>query len=95
LETGDTFVVPANNTNHRSSKLDTTTPHEIITVPKSRFLATMDESTGAGFYTSLNGPLPFAFGNVSPEQVAVFSFNGPAPASAPATSPSRTISPKN
>ena len=95
LETGDTFVVPANNTNHHSPKLDTTTPRQIITAPKSRFLATMDESTGAGFYTSLNAPLPFAFGNVPPERVAVFGFNGPAPAPPPATSPSRAIPPTN
>jgi hypothetical protein len=79
LATGDTFVVPANNTNLRSEKLDTTTPREIITVPKSRFLATMDESTGAGFYASITGPLPFAFGNVLPEKVFVYSLQPSTP----------------
>jgi 4-amino-4-deoxy-L-arabinose transferase-like glycosyltransferase len=93
LEPGDTFVVPANNANLHSAKLDATKPRAIITEPKSRFLATVDGPAGAGFYASLNGPLPFAFGSVPPEQIAVFTFNGPAPA--PAASPLQTIPPKN
>jgi len=78
LEIGDTFVVPSNNTNLRSPRLDTTTPRKIIAAPKSRFLATMDESTGAGFYASINAPLPFAFGRVPPETVSVYVLEIPA-----------------
>jgi 4-amino-4-deoxy-L-arabinose transferase-like glycosyltransferase len=80
LKPGDTFVVPANNTNLRSPRLDVSKPREIITVPKLPFLATMDESVGAGFYASLGAPLPFAFGRVPPERTAVFDFNGLMPA---------------
>ena len=94
LEPGDTFVVPANNANLHSPRLNISAPREIITVPKSRFLATMEGSVGAGFYASLTGPLPFAFGRVPPEQVVVFSFTGLIPTPAPAI-PSQTIPPKN
>jgi hypothetical protein len=87
LKPGDTFVVPANNTNLRSPRLDISQPREIITVPKWPFLATMDESVGAGFYASLGAPLPFAFGRVPPERTAVFEFKGLLPAPASATSP--------
>ena len=85
LKPGDKFAVPANNTHLRSPRLDTSAPSEVITVSKSRFLTTMDGSAGAGFYASLDGPLPFAFGAVPPERVAIFNFNGYL--SEPATSP--------
>jgi hypothetical protein len=85
LKPGDKFAVPANNTHLRSPKLDISAPSEVITVSKSRFLTTMDGSAGAGFYASLDGPLPFAFGAVPPERVNIFSFNGYL--SEPATSP--------
>jgi hypothetical protein len=76
LESGDIYVVPANNANLRCPQLDHSHPRDIITVPKSHFLATMDGATGAGFYANVAGPLPFAFGRVAPEMVAVFDFNG-------------------
>ena len=84
LKPGDMFVVPANNTNLRSPRLDTSKPREIFTVPKWPFLATMDEAVGAGFYASLDGPLPFAFGRVPPEMAIIFDFKGLLPAPAPA-----------
>jgi 4-amino-4-deoxy-L-arabinose transferase-like glycosyltransferase len=84
LKPGDTFVVPANNTNLRSPRLDLSKPREIFAVPKWPFLATMDEAVGAGFYAALGAPLPFAFGRVPPERIAVFDFNGLLPAPAPA-----------
>lgn len=82
LKPGDTFVVPFNNAGLHSPRLDTGTPREVITVPKSPFLATMDKSVGAGFYASIVGPLPFAFGRVPPEETLVFDFKGllPTPA---------------
>jgi len=83
LKSGDTFVVPANNAGLHSSRLDTRTGRTVFSVPKSSFLATMDKSVGAGFYASIDGPLPFAFGRVPPERNYVFDFKGllPAPAS--------------
>ena len=79
LKAGDIFFVPGNNANLRSPELDLSHPRAIIVVPKSRFLATMDDATGAGFYASLTAALPFAFGRVPPEQVAEFDYHGPPP----------------
>jgi hypothetical protein len=74
LKAGDTLVVPLNNTTLRSPKLklETIMPTNIITAPKSRLLATMDQTMGAGFYAANLGLLPFAFGHVPPEGVAVY-----------------------
>jgi len=56
------------------------TPREIVTVPQSPFLATMSQPVGAGFFASIAGPLPFAFGRVPPEKTVVFDFNSLLPA---------------
>ncbi|HEY3762982.1 MAG TPA: glycosyltransferase family 39 protein [Verrucomicrobiae bacterium] len=45
-----------------------------------QFLTTMNPPSGAGFYSSIFGPLPFAFGHVSPERVAVYFIKTNAPA---------------
>ena len=85
LNPGDAFVEPVNNAGLYSSQLDKRTARQLITVPKSPFLATMDESAGAGFYSSIDGPLPFAFGRVPPERTVVFDFKGLLPARVPPT----------
>jgi len=85
LKPGDTFVVPANNAGLHSSRLDTRTGRTVFSVSKSSFLATMDKSVGAGFYASIDGPLPFAFGRVPPERTVVFDFNGLLPVPVPPT----------
>ncbi len=85
LKSGDTFVEPVNNTGLYSSQLDKRTGRTVFSVPKSSFLATMDKSVGAGFYASIDGPLPFAFGRVPPERTVVFDFNGLLPARVPPT----------
>jgi hypothetical protein len=35
----------------------------------------MNKETGAGFYASLWGPLPFAFGATPPQIVTVFAYD--------------------
>ena len=85
LKPGDTFVEPANNAGLHSSRLDTRTGSTVFSVSKSSFLATTDKSVGAGFYASIDGPLPFAFGRVPPERTVVFDFNGLLPAPVPPT----------
>jgi 4-amino-4-deoxy-L-arabinose transferase-like glycosyltransferase len=75
LEPGDTFVVPANNVDIFPPKPDTATPRGILPVPGPRLLTTCSLVTGAGFYdASAWEPLPFAFGPVPPEKVAVYDF---------------------
>jgi 4-amino-4-deoxy-L-arabinose transferase-like glycosyltransferase len=45
---------------------------EFIYASGPQFLTTMSPPVGAGFYSSIFGPLPFAFGHVSPQRVAVY-----------------------
>jgi len=45
---------------------------EFIYADSPRFLATMNPPSGAGFYSSHYGPLPFAFGDIAPDRVIVY-----------------------
>ncbi len=77
LAPGDIMAVPSNNTNllpptpEKSKLLDT------FTAEKFAVVATMDQGTGAGFYSSVWGPLPFALGHAAPEQVSVYELKSP------------------
>jgi hypothetical protein len=63
--------VPLNNTN-----LDPpAAPRDAFYVNGPQFLTDMNLYAGAGFYSSSDGPLPFIFGHVPPENVAVFVLN--------------------
>ena len=79
VKIGDTFVVPANNTDFRPPKLDTAALRKTLPSPSPRLLTTWSLATGAGFYASVWGPLPFAFGRVPPEDVAVYALDRPRP----------------
>ena len=85
LETGDTFVLPENNANILPPKPGTAVLRKTLSVPGPRLLTTCSLANGAGFYASVWGPLPFAFGHVPPEVVAVYVFGPPTPV--PAQSP--------
>ncbi len=64
---GDIIVVPVNNTN--PFKLaEETTLMKIVDVAVPARVATMSPGLGAGFYSSVWGPLPFAFGAVPNER---------------------------
>lgn len=70
------MVLPRNNTNvalpdPRGYRTDEPAlqPAEATPFP---WLATMDPSVGAGFYASVWGPLPFAFGRAAPERYEVW-----------------------
>ena len=45
---------------------------ESFEVPTTSWISTMNLSVGAGFYSSVWGPLPFAFGPVQPETFLLF-----------------------
>jgi hypothetical protein len=64
----DLLVVPLNNTNLDPPSI----PRNGFKVDGPRFLSVMNVFTGAGFYSSAIGPLPFVFGHVPPENVAVY-----------------------
>jgi 4-amino-4-deoxy-L-arabinose transferase-like glycosyltransferase len=82
LKPGDMLAVPSNNT-------DLLPPgSEMIllktfTIPSARLLATSNARANAGFFfATVQGPLPFAFGRVPPESVAVYGLKTAASKSA-------------
>ncbi len=72
LKSGDRLIVPANNTNVLPLRPEKAALQETITVPGPYLLTTWNQSTGAGFYSSAWGPLPFALGNVPEESASVY-----------------------
>lgn len=66
LKAGDYIAMPSHNTNVNPLK-EPVTEQETILVPILGGLTTMDKASGSGFYASVIGPLPFAFG--FPEQI--------------------------
>jgi len=72
LKTGELVAIPAVNTNLRPPDPRYSTLLDILMVPGPAWLTTWNPDVGAGFYASLRGPLPFAFGRVPPEIVSVY-----------------------
>jgi hypothetical protein len=81
LKPGDTLVVPENNTSLFPVNSETATLRETIAVSGPRRLTTWSTPAGAGFFAAAEGPLPFAFGHVPPENVFVYVLKSPAPTS--------------
>jgi 4-amino-4-deoxy-L-arabinose transferase-like glycosyltransferase len=81
IKPGNILAIPENNTGIAPPNPDATAKQEKIEVQGPTYLATMNVQVAAGFYASLRGPLPFAFGKVPPESVLLFFLktNGPAP----------------
>ena len=87
----DLLVVPLNNPtllkspgtvvqDFGNARLET-----VLTNQGPAWLATMNKEVGAGFYSSVNGPLPFAFGRVPPDIAYVYRVE---PSTPPAPRPS-------
>lgn len=72
---GDHLVVPLENTNVQLPP-DSFLLVDEIREPTMTGLAVMDTSLGAGFYSELSGPLPFAFGRPGPRRFLVFRYEG-------------------
>ncbi len=64
---GEVIVIPENNTNIFGLPSGVPASQQIIEVKTDPWIATMRPEVGAGFYASIWGPLPFAFGTVPPE----------------------------
>ena len=79
---GDVVIQPANNTSVNPIPSNWVTLLEHREIPVMPWVATMAQSVGAGFYTNLWGPLPFAFGAAPAETYDVLrmerSFRVPA-----------------
>jgi 4-amino-4-deoxy-L-arabinose transferase-like glycosyltransferase len=71
---GDLMVMPLNNTNLKPIPENTFERMAVIEVPVFPGIASVSRPLGAGFYTDIVGPLPFAFGAVPPEKYYVIRF---------------------
>jgi 4-amino-4-deoxy-L-arabinose transferase-like glycosyltransferase len=74
---GTLMVVPVNSSNLFWPNKETVRIVKILRLKACSWLATMHPSVGAGFYANSAGPLPFAFGNVPPEEYYVLSIVQP------------------
>jgi 4-amino-4-deoxy-L-arabinose transferase-like glycosyltransferase len=81
IKPGDILALPENNTGIAPPNAEATARQDSIEVSGPRFLTTMNVAVAAGFYASVRGPLPFAFGKVPPEKVFLFFLKTNAPAS--------------
>src|SRR5207253_1643806 len=71
VQPGDRIAVPLNNTNLFLLPPGSFAPSSVVEVPVLPYLSTLSPAVGAGFYTDVWGPLPFAFGSVPPERYAI------------------------
>ena len=72
FRSGDIVIIPENTTNSFGPPPRfTLTETAVSTYPLRGCLATMSQPLGAGFYASVWGSLPFAFGAVPPERYLI------------------------
>jgi 4-amino-4-deoxy-L-arabinose transferase-like glycosyltransferase len=71
LHLDDVVVIPENNTNQLDIRPDLVHSSTILTKAVEGHIATMSQPMGAGFYSSLWGPMPFVVGPVPPERFQV------------------------
>jgi 4-amino-4-deoxy-L-arabinose transferase-like glycosyltransferase len=73
LVSGDIVIVPSNNCFSRSLPEKDFPLLQTFQVEPPRWLATMNRTLGAAFYSDIWGPIPFAVGPVGPENYYVFA----------------------
>jgi hypothetical protein len=72
IQAGDLLVQPGQNSNALPPDPKIATLLENFSRPEFAGFATMSLEGGAGFYSQLWGPLPFAFGCIPPEKVSIY-----------------------
>jgi hypothetical protein len=79
LRSGDIVAAPVNNVNYAPIRPEFSMVQEMMdaAMPSPRFMATMKNEVGAGFYAANRGPLPFAFGIVPDEKVGIIVLQPP------------------
>jgi 4-amino-4-deoxy-L-arabinose transferase-like glycosyltransferase len=82
IKPGDILAWPENNTDTAPPNSEAIARQEQFNIVGPRFLTTMNVAVAAGFYASVRGPLPFAFGRVPPENVTVYILKTETPAAA-------------
>ncbi len=74
ITTGDTMIVPANNTAVTAIRPDKILAAQDRSFRVFPYLTTMGRGTGAAFYSSARGPIPWAIDRVPPETYYVVRF---------------------
>jgi len=77
FKTGDHAVMPVNNTNLFKMPPTIVRLRNSYALQPFAYLTTMNPRLGAGFYTHIWGPLPFAFGSVPPERYDLYEIVKP------------------
>jgi len=72
LEPGDVVVVPINNTRNFGLDPNYASVVRTLDVPVCPWLTTMRSARGAGFYSSIWGPMPFVFGPAPEEEYQIW-----------------------
>jgi 4-amino-4-deoxy-L-arabinose transferase-like glycosyltransferase len=74
IYSGDVMLIPANNTGVVPLSSDRIFPIEELTFPSFPLFTTHAADTGAGFYSSVHGPLPWAVDYVPPAKYYMARF---------------------
>lgn len=74
LKSGDVLIIPGQNLNAFPIDAKNAALTDEFAPPLFPWFATLNRKVGAGFYSSLFGPLPFAFGQISTEKISVYVF---------------------
>jgi ABC-type amino acid transport system permease subunit len=69
----DIVVIPQTNTNISPPTANEASLESVLMYVQFPLLATMNPLLGAGFYTSLSGPLPFAIGPAGAEKYYIYT----------------------
>ena len=69
---GDILVLPLHNTYISEPPPGIIARRDVLNIPGPSCVATWNAAVGAGFYSSVTGPLPFAFGKVPAESLFVY-----------------------
>ncbi len=75
IQPGDLMVIPENNTNAFPEVIEKGAPLQRLRFPPTSLLTTMNYSAGAGYYSSVFGPLPFVMGEGLDEIYHVIRFS--------------------
>jgi 4-amino-4-deoxy-L-arabinose transferase-like glycosyltransferase len=68
----DMMITPYNNTDVEFYPQEYMAKLRDLEVPTCRWLSTLQVQAGAGFYSSIWGPMPFVFGPVPPEKYGIW-----------------------
>jgi hypothetical protein len=74
---GSLIVIPENNTNTFDVERQVIASRKVFQFKMKAGAATMQRPMGAGFYSAIWGPLPYAFGSVAPERYVVLELMPP------------------